>query len=164
MNPDGIKIRNATLADLNRIVEFNIALAWESERKALQREVVTKGVEAALRDARKCLFFVAEIGGAVVGQTMVTFEWSDWENGFLWWIQSVFVDAAYRRRGVFRALHEHVRELAIQDQDVRGLRLYVHATNAKAIETYRRLGMPKTEYFICGEELSRDTAGDSARG
>jgi len=154
MSANSIIIRRATLADADRIVAFNTALAAESEGKTLFNQTVTAGVREALSDPARSLYFVAEIGGEVVGQTMVTFEWSDWRNGYFWWIQSVFVDSRFRRRGVFRALHEHVRREARGRPDVCGLRLYVHHDNHRAMKTYAQLGMPQSDYFLCEEDWS----------
>ena len=91
------------------------------------------------------------IGDAVAGQTMITTEWSDWRNGFFWWIQSVYVHPDFRRRGVFRSLYAHIRSLAHERSNVCGLRLYVHNTNTRAIDTYIKLGMALTEYRLCEE-------------
>ena len=154
MSDSSISVRRATLADLDRIVEFNSALARESEQKVLDALTITSGVRQALTDPARSLYFVAEIDGAVVGQTMVTFEWSDWRNGFVWWIQSVYVDSRFRRRGVFRALHDHVRREARSRPDVCGLRLYVHHDNHRAMNTYAKLGMPRSEYLMCEEDWS----------
>src|SRR5260370_460581 len=82
--------------------------AQEAARKTLDLSVLTRGVEAGLADAHKGLYFVAEDEGTIVGQVMITYEWSDWRNGWIWWLQSVYVRAQYRGRGVFRALYEHV--------------------------------------------------------
>lgn len=154
MTTTAISIRPATMDDLARVVEFNRAMALETEQKTLADEVLTSGVRQALADPARSTYFVAEIDGAVVGQTMFTTEWSDWRNGFFWWIQSVYVEPAHRRRGVFRALYEHVRTLARQQPAVCGIRLYVHGHNTRAIETYQRLGMTVTEYRLCEEDWS----------
>jgi len=154
MSSHPIRVRRAVIEDLETVVAFNQSMAEESEGKRLEVPAVTEGVRAALADPDRSLYFVAEIEGRIAGQTMVTLEWSDWRNGFFWWIQSVFVDPAYRRRGVFRALHEHIRNLARAQEDVCGLRLYVHSDNRRAIETYRRLGMRLTDYLLCEEEWS----------
>ncbi|MCH8854591.1 MAG: GNAT family N-acetyltransferase [Planctomycetes bacterium] len=145
-------IRQATADDLDTVVRFNHALALESEGKPLDRGVLTEGVRKALSDPQRCVYFLAEIEGTVVAQIMFTTEWSDWRSGFFWWIQSVYVDPAYRRRGVFRMLYNHVRARATERPDVCGLRLYVHHDNAGAIDTYRNLGMTQTEYLLCEEE------------
>lgn len=160
MNADPISIRRAAVADADRIVAFNKALAAESEGKTLDAKTITAGVRQALADAARSLYFVAEIGGEVVGQTMVTFEWSDWRNAYFWWIQSVYVDSRFRRRGVFRALHEHVRREAHSRRDVCGLRLYVHHNNHRAMKTYAQLGMPQCDYHMCEEDWSAESDGN----
>lgn len=131
---------------------FNKAMAEETEGKTLDLATAQAGVRYALEDPHRALYFIAEVDSAVVGQTMITPEWSDWRNSFFWWIQSVYVDAKYRRYGVFRALYEHIAKLAKDRDDVCGLRLYVHCDNRNAIETYRRLGMSQTEYVLFEEE------------
>jgi GNAT superfamily N-acetyltransferase len=152
MSGQAIIVRPATMADLDTIVAFNQAMALESERKQLDPATITDGVRNALQDQTRCRYFVAELDGKTAGQTMVTFEWSDWRNGFFWWIQSVYVDPGFRGRGVFRALYNHIRDLARGRRDVCGLRLYVHRNNSRAIEAYRKLGMPLTDYLLCEEE------------
>ena len=143
-----LEVRPATPADVPVIVEFNRLLAEESEGKALDVPLLAAGVAAGLADPRKALYFVAEGAGRVLGQVMVTFEWSDWRNGWFWWIQSVYVRPEARRRGVFRALFEHVLGAARQDPDVIGLRLYVEGENRLAQETYTRLGLSRTSYHV----------------
>ena len=112
------------------------------------RATLAAGVTAALHDPHKGPYFLAERDGAAVGQMAVTFEWSDWRNGWFWWIQSVYVRPEARRQGVFRALFEHVQEAARADPGVIGLRLYVLAENRRAQETYLRCGMEETGYFV----------------
>lgn len=141
-------IRLATMADLSTIVEFNRLLAWETEALVLSVEMLTRGVEAALHDPAKARYFVAEVGGQVVGQLMHTREWSDWRNGDIWWLQSVYVAANSRRIGVFRALVEHLRTEAQASSDVVGLRLYVEEHNDQAAATYDRLGLPVAGYLV----------------
>jgi ribosomal protein S18 acetylase RimI-like enzyme len=143
-----LRIRRATLADATIIIEFNRRLAQESEGKTLDPALLTAGVAAGLADSGKALYFVAEEGDAVVGQMMITTEWSDWRNGWMWWIQSVYVRSDARRRGVFRALFEHVHQLAQADPQVIGLRLYVERDNHGAQQTYLRLGMETTSYLV----------------
>jgi GNAT superfamily N-acetyltransferase len=101
-----------------------------------------------LKDPAKGSYYVAEVKGAVVGQVMITYEWSDWRNGNIWWIQSVYVKPEFRRAGVFRALFNHLRNLAQSRKDVCNLRLYVHAENTRAHESYLRLGMALTQYEV----------------
>ncbi len=143
-----LKIRRANLADAPVIADFNIRLAEESERLRLDRACVAAGVAAVLSDASKGIYFVAETDGAVVGQLMITYEWSDWRNGNLWWIQSVYVTEEFRAQGVFKALFSHLENLARTGPDVAGLRLYMHTDNERARKTYERLGMKNSNYEV----------------
>ncbi|MCC6483494.1 MAG: GNAT family N-acetyltransferase [Armatimonadetes bacterium] len=122
-------------------------MAQETEGLALKPSVVGEGVRRALEDPAKALYFVAEVGGEVAGMLMITHEWSDWRNGDIWWIQSVYVWPEFRRRGVFRALFEHVRTAALESHAA-GLRLYVEAQNDTALRTYASLGMQRTSYHL----------------
>ena len=143
-----LKIREAALSDAQLIAGFNLLLAEESEGLRLDAVVAQAGVVAMLKDPAKGIYYVAEVEGAVVGQVMITYEWSDWRNGNIWWIQSVYVKPEFRRAGVFRALFNHVRDLAQSRKDVCNLRLYVHAENTRAHESYKRLGMTLTQYEV----------------
>jgi ribosomal protein S18 acetylase RimI-like enzyme len=143
-----ISVRRASIADAAIIAEFNRRLAEETEDKALDAALLRAGVEAGLADENKALYFVAEDGGEIIGQLMLTREWSDWRNGWMWWIQSVYVRSDARRRGTFRALYRHVFEAARADLRVIGLRLYVEHTNEAAQQTYERLGMTRTSYQV----------------
>ncbi|HLJ97006.1 MAG TPA: GNAT family N-acetyltransferase [Gemmataceae bacterium] len=144
-----VTIRAGTLADIPTIVEFNRLLAEESEGKTLDLAVLTAGVTAALADPqRKGPYYLAVDGTTILGQLQITFEWSDWRNGFAWWIQGVYVRAEARRRGVFRALYEHVYELAKRDPEVIALRLYVERNNHGAQQTYLGMGMEWLDYLM----------------
>ncbi len=143
-----IEIRPAVPADGEWIVEYNLRLAEETESKRLDREILRKGVEALLHDPAKGRYFVAVHEGQVIGQLMHTREWSDWRNGDIWWLQSVYVAAPYRRKGVFRRLYQHLANEARATPGVVGLRLYVESENAAAQETYRCLGMSLPGYFV----------------
>jgi ribosomal protein S18 acetylase RimI-like enzyme len=125
-----------------------VELARESENLALEPARVRAGVEALLRDPAKGTYFVAEAGGEVVGQLLITHEWSDWRNGDFWWLQSVYVRPDSRRRGVFQALFAHVLAKAKERTDVAGVRLYVEQSNAPALKTYERLGFEETHYRV----------------
>jgi ribosomal protein S18 acetylase RimI-like enzyme len=141
-----LSIRKAELPDAEIVAEYNRLLAWESEQIQLENPVVLAGVRACLSDPNKGFYTLATIQGEVVGQTLVTFEWSDWRNGWFWWIQSVYVREDYRRAGVFRQLYQHIQNSAIDDPLVIGLRLYVESHNERAKKTYRSLGMSDTPY------------------
>jgi GNAT superfamily N-acetyltransferase len=141
-------LRTASVVDLAVVVEFNRRLAEESEGKTLDPAVLSAGVAAVLQDPHKGLYFLAETDGEVLGQVGITYEWSDWRNGWMWWIQSVYVRPEARRRGVFRALFENIQEAALADPEVIGLRLYVDRANHDAQQTYLRMGMQPTTYFV----------------
>lgn len=147
-----MNIRLATLRDARVIVDFNIKLARETENIRLNPGVVGRGVRALLRDPSKGFYLLADAGTAarpdVIGQLMITREWSDWRNGDIWWFQSVYVKRASRGRGVFASLYRQVNKLARERKNVRGLRLYVEKENVRAIRTYTRLGMKEAYYRI----------------
>jgi ribosomal protein S18 acetylase RimI-like enzyme len=149
------RIRPATLADADTLVRFNAAMALETERIRLDPAVLGPGVRAVLEDPARGRYFVAESDGRVVGQLLVTYEWSDWRNGNIWWLQSVYVDPPHRRRGVFRALYRHAEALA-RAQGAVAIRLYVHHDNRPAQDTYRRLGMRDAGYIVMEESLTRN--------
>ena len=148
-----IGTRLAVAADAATLAGFNQAMALETEAKVLADESVLPGVEAVLRDAGHGFYVVAGTGREVVGALLVTYEWSDWRNGRIWWIQSVYVRPGHRRRGVYRALHEFVRARARTTGGVVGLRLYVERDNAAAQRTYAALGMHETPYLVYEETL-----------
>jgi GNAT superfamily N-acetyltransferase len=143
-----LTVRLATLADADTLVDFNCRLAAETEHKELDRDTVARGVRRALADPAKARYFVACLDGRPVGQVMHTWEWSDWRNGYFWWLQSVYVVPVHRGRGVFRALFEHLRALAEADPEVVGLRLYVEQENTAAQQVYARLGLTPTGYLV----------------
>jgi GNAT superfamily N-acetyltransferase len=147
--PLDVQIRSATPRDAATIVDFNQRLAWESERKRLDEETLRRGVERLLEDTARGRYFLACRDGQIVGQLMITYEWSDWRNGPIWWLQSVYVVPECRRQGVFRRLHAHARELA--RQEAVGLRLYVEKNNFAAHEVYRQAGMDEAGYFVMEE-------------
>lgn len=148
-----IRIREARSTDANQIAEFNRRLAEETESKSLDPSTVLSGVQALLDAPEQGRYYVADADDELVGQLLLTYEWSDWRNGRFWWIQSVYVSARHRRRGVFSALYGHVEQLARLDPAVCGLRLYVEEHNASALETYRALGMSPTGYHVLEIEL-----------
>ncbi len=145
-----IIIRAARVEDANSIANCNIRIAEETEDLRLDKETVLSGVEAALTDPSKAQYYVAEVGNSFAGQLMITLEWSDWRNGYIWWVQSVYVLVEFRQMGVFRKLYQHVRELARSSNAV-GLRLYVENDNATARATYKRMGMSMKAYSVMEE-------------
>ena len=141
------RIRPAEPGDAARIAELNQRLARESEGLELDPPTVLAGVEALLADPGKGLYFLAEAEGRLVGQLMLTVEWSDWRNGPIYWLQSVYVATEARGSGVFRALWERALEIA-RENGARAVRLYVDDHNASAQEVYRRIGMRDSGYRV----------------
>lgn len=123
-------------------------MAAETEQIELDRSTCARGVEAVFDDPSKGRYFVADDGDRVVASLLITYEWSEWRAGVVWWIQSVYVTAAQRGRGVYRGLYEHVRQLAAGDDQIRGIRLYVDRRNTAAQKVYDRLGMNGDHYIV----------------
>jgi ribosomal protein S18 acetylase RimI-like enzyme len=151
---DDITLRPARPADAQTLADFNAAMAWETEHLRLDPPTVLAGVRAALADPHKATYLVADVAGQLAAQLMITHEWSDWRNGDIWWIQSVYVHPDFRRRGLFRLLYRHAATLAKQ-QGAAGLRLYVERENANAQRTYASLGMTTTHYLVMEEIFKR---------
>ena len=149
-----VTIRSARADDLTQIVDFNLRLAEESEGKKLDEAVLSKGVQRALASPEMCRYFMAEVSGEVAGQTMITFELTDWRDGVLWWLQSVYVRPEFRKLGVFKALFRHIATLAKETPDVRGLRLYVEQGNSRAQRVYEQMGMQPGGYLVYEQDWS----------
>ena len=139
-------IRRANITDSSSIVEFQLAMALETEHLELNEPTVIKGVAAVLADPSKGIYYVADASGQVVGSLLTTFEWSDWRNGTVLWIQSVYVRPEFRNRSVFSRLYKHIQELVALSIDLRGIRLYADKTNTSAHGVYEHLGMTAEHY------------------
>ena len=148
-----IQVRAARASDIDTLVEFNAAMALETEAKTLDPAVLRAGVAAVLAEPRRGFYLVAESAVAVAGCLMITFEWSDWRNGDWWWLQSVYIAPAFRRSGVFRALYAEVERRAGAAADVIGVRLYVERENTRAQHTYAALGMQEAHYRMYQKTL-----------
>ena len=147
-----MEIRLAVPSDVDALVEFNQAMALETEGKRLNTEVLRAGVSAVFGDEKKGFYVVVEDNGIVAAGLMVTTEWSDWRNGWFWWIQSVYVRPEHRGGGLYGRMYEFVKELAAQAGDIRGFRLYVEKENERAQRVYEKLGMERTYYLMYEEE------------
>lgn len=162
-----LHIREARAHDRDLLAQWAVAMAMETEHKALDEAVVRAGMEAGIADPAKARYFIAMRESTVAGREtiampagtlMLTREWSDWRNGDWWWIQSVYVPPEHRRQGVFAALYRHVESLARSTPGVVGLRLYVERGNVNAQRTYSALGMVDAGYAIYEAEFARDAA------
>lgn len=150
-----MNIRLARLEDSSAMVEFNQAMAEETEGKTLDRDVLTSGVEAVFSHEDRGFYVVAELDGRIVAGLMVTYEWSDWRDGWFWWIQSVYVLPYYRGRGIYGMLYDFVKDLAGERGGVCGFRLYVEKENVRAQKVYENLGMEETYYLMYEEKVDR---------
>lgn len=139
-------VRNASCEDARFILQCQLDMAWETEQFRLSEEVASAGVQAALNDKNRGFYIIAEVAGTAAGCLMITREWSDWRNAWIWWIQSVYVIPAYRRSGVFSTMYQHIRQLVHDDPESAGIRLYVDNTNQSARKVYTALGMNGDHY------------------
>lgn len=160
--PLPIVVCRATLADLETIVGFNICLAQETANKTLSRQVLGAGVRALLIDEERGRYFVARVGDEVVGQIMMFREWNDWRNGWMWWLDNVYVRDDMRHRGVLRALFGHVKQLAIDAGSVAGIRLHVAKQNLAAQTIYQQFGM-RHDRLLMEQEIGRDVPSMAGR-
>jgi ribosomal protein S18 acetylase RimI-like enzyme len=151
--PESIHVRRALLPDAQTIADYNIAMAAETEHLALDAPTVGAGVRAVFQDSTKGVYYIAESNGRIAAQLLVTHEWSDWRNGDIWWIQSVYVHPNFRRQGIYKRLYQHVRAEAKRSGAV-ALRLYVEKENAAAQQTYRSLNMELTHYLVMEESIT----------
>lgn len=146
-----MKIRIAKTEDAASLIEFNQAMALETEGKRLDSEILRNGVEAVFVDEKKGFYVVAESESTIVGGLMITFEWSDWRDKWFWWIQSVYILPEFRGRGIYRLLYAFVKEKAVERGDVGGFRLYVERENGSAQKVYEKLGMNASHYLMYEE-------------
>ncbi len=153
--PD-VTIRTATVADGEAVMANNAAMAAETEGRRLDPDTLRSGVGRVLADPTRGVYYLAELDGSVVGQLLITKEWSDWRDGWFWWIQSVFVAPEARRTGVYRVLHEHVVAEARRAGDVCGIRLYTEQENTQAQQVYERMGMTRSAYVMYEADWSRE--------
>jgi len=142
-----LKIRIATIEDLDVLVGFMVSMAKETEDLVLDSEVLNPGIKAALLDERKGIYYIAEIEGQVAGSLMTTFEWSDWRNAWVLWVQSVYTHPNFRGKGIYKALYQNLVN-KVDAGEYAGIRLYVDKTNANAQRVYEKLGMNGEHYHF----------------
>ncbi|MFZ6013253.1 MAG: GNAT family N-acetyltransferase [Bacteroidota bacterium] len=143
-----ISIRPATTKDIPVLIDFQQRLALETESVTLDANILQRGMQALFDDPSKGVYFVAEHSGKIVGCHMITYEWSDWRNGMVWWLQSVYVTAEQRKHGVFKKMFDNLVNMINQDPSVVGLRLYVDKTNVRAQSVYTAMGMNGDHYTV----------------
>ena len=143
-----IHTREAVVTDAPAIIAFQQLMARETESIELDEPAVGRGVHAVFGDPSRGRYFVAEAEGRVIASLLITYEWSDWRDGNVWWIQSVYVRPEHRRRGVYARMYEELKGRALAEGSVRGIRLYVDRRNTPAQEVYRRCGMNGDHYLV----------------
>ena len=150
--PLNIIIREACESDLLSLVKYNLALAMETENLDLNKDTLRVGIQNSFA-LQGCHYFVAETEGNVVGQTMITSEWSDWRNGTIWWMQSVYVHPNYRKQGIFNRIFKHIEAIAATNPAIQSLRLYVMKNNQAGLKTYQSVGMSNSGYLVYEKPL-----------
>lgn len=144
-----MKIRPGLFYDVDVLAQLQVQMAWETEEFKLDPPTVTLGVQAVIDDPSKGKYWIAEVDGKVAGCLLTVPEWSDWRNGTILWIHSVYVLPAYRGKGLYKALYEHVQSLVKTDgKTYKGIRLYVDKRNTAAQEVYNKLGMNGEHYQL----------------
>lgn len=139
-------IREATSKDIPTLLDFQLKMALETENITLEISSLSMGVHRLFKDPAKGRYYVAEENGEVVGCLMTTSEWSDWRNGTILWIQSVYVPKEHRGKGVYTAMYDFIKQMVTHDPDMTGIRLYVDKTNQPAQQVYKKLGMDGEHY------------------
>jgi len=152
-----MRVRQATINDQQSIVNFQLAMANETEGIELDRPTVEQGVKAVISDNTKGNYYVTEINGQVISSLLTTFEWSDWRNGTILWIQSVYVLPEFRRKGVYREMYSHIKDLVLTTNDLNGIRLYADKSNHPAQKTYESLGMNQ-DHYVMFEWMKEETS------
>lgn len=161
--PDQVIVRPARDKDVPSIVAFSAAMARETEGRELDPKRLHEGTLALLASPAHGFFMVAELAQPdrrLIGQLMITFEWSDWRNASFWWIQSVYVDPGWRRQGVFRRMHDAVMRDARANSAVCGVRLYVEQTNRIAKAVYGRVGLSASGYEVYESDFTLSKLSD----
>ena len=141
-------IREATLSEMEILMEFQVQMAIETENVALDKQILRAGLTELFRDPRKGKYYVAESEGKLAGCLMTTFEWSEWRNGNVLWIQSVYVAQPFRGQGVYKKMYGHMQEMVSENAGLRGIRLYADKSNHDAMKVYRKLGMNGDHYQV----------------
>lgn len=143
-----ITIREAKQDEWTIIATFQQAMALETEGIQLDHACLEKGIKAVFNDPSKGCYYMAATDQQIMGSLMITYEWSDWRNKTVFWIQSVYVHPEHRRKGIYRQLYDFIQTLAKENDTIGGVRLYVDKTNQNAIKTYESLGMNGEHYQL----------------
>lgn len=143
-----ITIQKASAIHIDTLIDFQQKLAFESEQVTLDPSLLREGMQAMLDDPSKGAYYVVLDGSEVIGCHMITFEWSDWRNGMVWWLQSVYVKESHRKKGIFKRMYDNITAIIKEDPGLIGLRLYVDKSNARAMKVYESMGMDGSHYTV----------------
>ncbi len=143
-----VRIRPAYEEDAEVIADFQVKMAMETENFVLDKLTVNQGVLHVFRDSSKGKYLVAVDNERIVGSLLMTYEWSDWRNTTVVWVQSVYVLPEYRKQGVFSMLYATVKQLVEDDDTFAGIRLYVDKSNTAAQKVYQKSGMNGDHYQL----------------
>lgn len=141
-------IRKALPEDATIIANFQVQMAWETEECQLDYDTVIKGVKELFYDSTKGSYYVVESGEQIIATLLTTYEWSDWRNGTVIWIHSLYVEKQHRGKGVFKMMYQYIKDLVMKDEKFKGIRLYVDKRNENAIKIYNKLGMTSQHYDL----------------
>jgi ribosomal protein S18 acetylase RimI-like enzyme len=146
-----MKFREAKETEYKIIADFQEKMAWETEHFKLDINTVIKGVQAVFNDISKGKYFIVEDNGKLIASLLTTYEWSDWRNNFVIWIQSVYVLPEYRKKGVFKIMYSEIKKIVKSSEKYSGIRLYVDNTNVNAQKVYKKSGMKGDHYGLFEE-------------
>lgn len=146
-------IRNAQPTDADALAELIMAMALESEGRELHRETLFSGIQAVFINPALGRYWVVERDSQLMACTLITVEWSDWNNAPYWWIQSLYIKPEFRGQGLFEEMLSAL-ESAARTSGVKELRLYVEQNNQRAIRVYERCGFESDHYRCMTKELS----------
>jgi len=143
-----ISIQKAIPDNIELLIDFQQRLAFETENVKLDSETLRRGMKAMFDDPAKGIYYIARDGSEIIGCHMITYEWSDWRNGTVWWLQSVYVIESHRKKGVFKMMYENLINIIRLDPQIVGLRLYADKTNTRALKVYEAMGMDGSHYTV----------------
>jgi len=141
-------IETAREEHIEILIDFQLRLAFESEGVTLDADTLRSGMQAMFADPSKGVYYIAREEKEIVGCHMITYEWSDWRNGMVWWLQSVYVRESHRKKGIFKKMYDNVITIIKNDPDLIGLRLYVDKSNERAMNVYAAMGMDGSHYTV----------------
>jgi len=133
---------------LNAMVEFQLSMAKESENLILDTETLRQGILSVIENPAKGKYFLAVEDNNLIGMLLTIPEWSDWRCRNILWIHSVYVPPEHRKRGIYRQLYLHLKQIVKENDDYAGLRLYVDKNNTQAINVYKKLEMSNEHYDL----------------